>query len=268
MRGISPIHPIFLGSALDPDAARWIATVGQSNVSGPRGRLISDTIQNLKAGGVWNDLDFLPVLAAENEAQALVDWRARKTMTAPVAPTFTADRGYAFNGSTQYLNTAFVPSTDCVAATGTSFMLGAYERTNLAATGRAIGAQATSAQTALLIPRNASDNCVASLNAASANVVTGLTDSRGLSVAQTNGTTGTGYKNGAVGASPTLTTPGASLVNIALFIGAYSLAGVLTSPRASTLGYCLFGGGGWSATQHATFYATMQRYMTRLEANV
>ncbi len=268
-----------LGANLDPDAARWIATVGQANVSQPRGRLISDTIRELKAANVWADLDFLPVLTAENEASALVDWKALKTMTAPVAPTFTADRGYAFNGSTQYLNTQFVPSTDCVAATGTSFMMGVYERTDFSTgTARAMGAQNTTTRTALIIPRN-STNFQASLNAANAVFGTGVTDSRGLSVAAAtivvdgggpgvNTGTGAGYKNGVAAATPSLTTPGSALVNTALFMGAYNNAGSPAALRASTLGYGLFGRNGWTATQHASFYNVMQRYMTRLGAAV
>jgi len=272
-----------LGANLDPDAARWIATVGQANVSQPRGRLISDTICELKAANVWGDLDFLPVLAAENAASALVDWRARKTMsvqTTDVAlPAFTVDRGYAFDGLSNYISTGFVPSTDCVAATGTSFMLGVYERTNFSAsTARAMGAQSTTTRTALIIPRN-STNFQASLNAANAVFGTGLTDSRGLSVAAAtivvdgggpgvNTGTGAGYKNGVAAATPSLTTPGSALVNTALFMGAYNNAGSPAALRASTLGYGLFGRNGWTATQHASFYNVMQRYMTRLGASV
>lgn len=272
MIGLAASNIALLGaSGIDPDAARWIATVGQANVSAPRGRLISDTIRELKAGGVWADLDFLPVLAAENTAQALVDWKARKVMTAPVAPTFTADLGYAFNGSTQYLDTGFVPSTDCVSGTGTNFMLGVYERTNVSIINRAMGALVSSTQSAILTPRN-SANAVAGLNASGVNVVTSLSDSRGLTVGQKVGTNGAGFKNGAAGATPALTTPGSSLVNIALFLGGYnqivSTVPTLTSPRASTLGYAMFGGGSWGATEHATFYAAMQRFMTRLGANV
>lgn len=252
---------------LDPDAVRWIAAVGQSNVSASRGRLVSDTIRALKGAGVWTDLDLLPVLAAENAASALVDWKALKSMTAVNSPTFTTDQGYAFNGTTSYINTGFIPSTDCVAGTGTSFMLGAYERTDVSATGRAIGALVSTSQAAHLLPRNGS-LAAASLNAASANMVTGLTDSRGLTVALTNGTTGGGYKNGVAGATPTLTTPGSSLVNIALFIGGYNQAGALTLPRASTIGYALFGRNAWSAAQHASFYAAMQSYMSRIGASV
>jgi len=267
MRGIFPPNPIFFGSALDPDAARWIATVGQSNVSGPRGMLVSDTIRALKAGNVWNALDFLPVLAAENTACALVDWKGLRTMTAVNTPTFTADRGYAFDGSTNYINTGFIPSTHATQATGTSFMMGVYERVDVNTSGRAFGANVSTSQVAHILPRSGT-NTTAAMNAAGATFVTGVNDSRGLTVVGASGTAGTGYKNGVAGATPTLTTPGSSLVNIALFIGGYNQAGSLTLPRATTLGYCLFGANAWAAAQHAAFYNAMQQYMIRLGAAV
>lgn len=266
------VSTILGASAIDTDAARWIAAVGQSNVSGARGRLVSDTIRALKGGGVWNDLDFLPVLAAENAASALVDWKARKAMseqtTLITLPTFTVDRGYAFDGLTNYLDTAFTPSTDCVAATGTSLMLGVYERANVASSGRAFGAQVDSNRCSHIIPRTGGSVATAAINSANTTYVSGVSDSRGLTVAGLTGTAGAGYKNGVAGATPTLTILGSSLVNTALFIGGYNQAGALTIPRASTIGYCLFGANAWSATQHAAFYNAMQQYMTRLGADV
>jgi len=257
---------------IDPDAARWIAAVGSANVSAPRGRLISDTIRELKAANVWAALDFLPVLAAENAASALVDWKARKTLapqtTVVTLPTFTTDRGYTFDGATNYLTGGFTPSTDCVAATGTSFMLGVYERTNVTNSSNAFGAINATAQAARICPRTGSNNAVAALNAASLTVVPSVTDSRGLTVAATNGVTGAGYKNGVAGDTPTLTTPGTALTSRELYVGCYNNNGSPTTFRASTLGYALFGANAWTATQHSQFYNVMQRYMTKLGANV
>ena len=253
------------GGSMHPSAMAWIAAVGGANVSEGRGRMISATIQDLETAGLWADIDFLPVLTAENEASALVDWKALKAMTVINAPTFTADRGYAFSSSG--INTGFVPSTDCVSGTGTNFMMGVYERTDVSIINRAMGALVTTAQSAILTPRN-SANAVAGLNASGVNVVTSLSDSRGLTVAQKVGTNGAGFKNGVAGATPALTSSGSTLVNIALFLGGYNVTGTLTSARASTLGYALFGGGNWTADQHLAFYNIMQRYMVALGANV
>lgn len=257
------------GAGLDPDAARWIATVGQANVSQPRGRLISDTIRELKAANVWGSLDYLLVMTAENAASALVDWKSRKTATATAAPTFTADQGYAFNGTTQYLATAFTPSTDCVAASGTAFCLGVYERTNLNAGTFAMGALNATAQAATIIPRAAGNSFQAALNAAVVTLQSSIADSRGLTVAATNGTAGSGYKNGAVTAlSPvTLTTPGSSLTSREVYVGCYNNNGTAATFRASTLGYAMFGAG-LTAAQHLALYTIMQRFETKLGANV
>lgn len=256
-----------LGSGIDPDAARWIATVGQSNVSQPRGLLVSDTIRELKAAGVWADLDFLAVYAAGNAASALVDWKARKTGAAINSPAFTADRGYVFDGATNYVNSLFAPSTDCVAASGTSFFLGVYERADLSSgTTRAMGSHNSTTQSALITPRN-STNMQANLNATTAAVFTGLSDSRGLSVAATNGTVGRGYKNGAIGATPTLTTPGTALPTYPLFVGCYNSLGTPTSFRAASIGMAVFGNN-TTAGMQSSLYVIMQRYMTKVGANV
>lgn len=268
MRGIFPPNPIFLGSALDEDAARWIAAVGRSNVSAPRGALVSNTIRELKAANVWAALDFLPVLAAENAASALVDWRARKTTTAINGPTFTADRGYAFDGATNYLSTGFIPSSNSVAATGTSFMLGVYERTNVAAPTIAVGAANSATQTMRLTPRSAGSQMLIHVNAAAVSVANSVTDSRGLSTAITDGVNGTGYVNGSVSATSALTTPGSAHTTWRLFIGCYNSAGTPLSFRASTIGYAMYGANAWTATQHLQFYTIMQRFMTALGANV
>jgi hypothetical protein len=259
-----------LGSGIDPDAARWIATVGVANVTQPRGRLISDTIRELKAANVWADLDYLGVYTAENAASALVDWRARKTATLPVAPTFTADLGYAFNGTTQYLATAFTPSTDCVAATGTSFMLGAYERANVSSSGNIMGAANAVAQSARFISRSGSNVLTSVTNAAGVGLGSSLTDSRGLTTVVTDGVNGSAYRDGVITAtSPAaLTTPGSSLTSREIFIGCYNNNGSAATFRATTIGYAMFGRNGWTAAQHLTFYNIMQRFETKLGANV
>ena len=255
-------------SGIDPDAARWIAAVGSANVSAPRGRLISNTIRSLKAASVWADIDYLPVLAAQNAASALVDWKARKTMTATNSPTFTADLGYAFDGLTNYIAGGFIPSSDSVAATGTSFMIGAYERTNISTNTNAAGGSSATARQSRFQPRGSTGLFTAGLNAAVVTLASSVTDSRGLSVAATNGTAGVGYKNGVEQLTAALTTPGSSLPNVEIFIGGYNASGSLTAARASSIGYVLFGANAWTATQHLAFYNIMQRYMTALGAQV
>jgi hypothetical protein len=59
------------------------------------------------------------------------------TLTSTAAPTFTADGGYAGNGTSTFLNTNFNPSTNGVAVTQNSNSIGVYLGNSRAANGAA-----------------------------------------------------------------------------------------------------------------------------------
>lgn len=71
-----------------------------------RKTLINNLIKTLKAGGIWTKLDALWLIAAADAQAGQRNWIGDVYNLALVnAPTFTADRGYAGNGTTSYLNT-------------------------------------------------------------------------------------------------------------------------------------------------------------------
>src|SRR5205814_746891 len=70
-----------------------------------------------KASGHWDRTDDIALLVAQNPGAELTTLKRRVLMTAVAAPPFTADRGYVFNGTTQYVDTGFVPSTMAVKMT-------------------------------------------------------------------------------------------------------------------------------------------------------
>jgi hypothetical protein len=71
-----------------------------------RKRAINTYIVTLQNAGVWNKLIGLYVLQAADAQAAQRNWIQDLYNASPTAsPTFTADQGYAFNGSTQYLDT-------------------------------------------------------------------------------------------------------------------------------------------------------------------
>jgi hypothetical protein len=84
---------------------------GGANVSPAQMIRVSKLIRALKSAGVWSSLDRLWLFASENSTQALTDVVARATATAVNSPSFTANLGYAGNGSTSYVNTNFNTST-------------------------------------------------------------------------------------------------------------------------------------------------------------
>jgi hypothetical protein len=68
--------------------------------------LIDDLITTLVDAGVWAKLDILYVLAAHDSQAALINWidPAGVAGTAVNGPTFTADRGFAGDGATSYID--------------------------------------------------------------------------------------------------------------------------------------------------------------------
>lgn len=66
---------------------------------------INAMFTSLKSNEIWDKLDALYVLAAPDAQTALLNWKNPGTFdaTATNSPTFTAYRGYTFDGATNYL---------------------------------------------------------------------------------------------------------------------------------------------------------------------
>jgi len=73
----------------------------------------------------WDKIDDFAHYGLQTEANSLKGWKM-KTQTAVNAPTHTPGTGYAFNGSTQYLKSAFIPSSDGVEFTRDDCLVGAF----------------------------------------------------------------------------------------------------------------------------------------------
>lgn len=83
-----------------------------SKPSATRSALIDNLIKSLKVAGIWSLLDAFYVLAAADAQAAKLNWIASAyDLTAVASPTFTADRGYAGDGVSSYLDTNFNAST-------------------------------------------------------------------------------------------------------------------------------------------------------------
>jgi hypothetical protein len=108
-----PAVRAILLSGLDPDALAWSSAVvaAGANVSGTQLNNVSTLIRGLKADGVWSSLDRLWLFAAENSTQARRDLVARAVATPQNSPTFTANRGYAGDALSAYIDTGFNPAS-------------------------------------------------------------------------------------------------------------------------------------------------------------
>lgn len=241
------------------------------SVSGGRIRLIWALVAASKACGHWDATDDIALLTAENEPQARTTLKRRVLMTAVNGPTFTADRGYAFDGISQYISTNFVPSTMSGAMGLGNIRVAVYERTNVASNGNLFGA--STPITIAVSPRRVDDGVLVQL-ATSANTtgITGVTDSRGLTAQSRAGGASSvnTWKNGAALAEVSgLTAINTSLPAYAFYIGCRNNAGTASNFRPSTIGACEWGAplpGGTVA--ELAWYNALQAHMTAIGANV
>jgi hypothetical protein len=118
----------------DAATTAWVNAVvaAGGTVSGPRKTLVDTLIKGLKTDGVWAKLDRLWLFAAENSKSALTDLVGLTQATPVSAPTFTADRGYAGDASSSYLNSNYNAATSGVQWTLDSAHIAAWDNTSRA----------------------------------------------------------------------------------------------------------------------------------------
>jgi len=244
---------VFAAMTTAPDAARK--------------RLINALIVSLKSSGVWSLLDSLYILAAADSQAARVDWK-RPSVTATVtnSPTFTADRGYAFDGSTNYLNTNFTPSTNAVAMTGTDILMGLREFSNVASSTTGMGgADSTSGRSLLFTPRGSGGQFQGRLNCATTTSAgaTTATSQCLLILQRPNNTNLIGYKQGAAVAAEQalLGTVVSTLGTQPIYVGCLNSNGSPTSYRANSVSVAMLGAS-WSASQHVSANTAIEAYLT------
>jgi len=108
------------GAANSPLLPETIAVINAFSVkpSPTRASLMNDFIYAAIASGAWSMFDVLYMLASPDAQSAGINWKnpGGNTITAVSSPTHTADRGYAGNGTSSYLNLNYDAST------GTKFL--------------------------------------------------------------------------------------------------------------------------------------------------
>lgn len=267
--GNTPVNKVYVGAAqawapaapvFDPATTAWAAAVvaAGGTVGAPRKTLVDNLIVGLKADGVWTKLDRLWVFAAENSKSALIDFVAVSTATTVNSPTFTADRGYAGNGSSSYLNSNFNAFTSGVNWTLNSAHLSAWSNTSRAnaavvATGVYNGTVVSD-----LMPWYGG-GIVTRVNGGG---LVGLTNdtSLGFFVGQrTTGSVTGGYRNGVLcGASGDTAN---SIANLPFFICGRNDTGSFSSAMADQIGSVSYGAG-FTATENTNYYNRLRTYMT------
>jgi hypothetical protein len=256
------------GGGVDPDAAALIALMSVAPDATRQGH-INTLVTALKAGGVWTLLDELWVMAAHDAQAAGLGWKRYKNLTAVSSPTFTADRGYAGNGTTSYLNTGFVPSTDGVQYTLNDASFGVYSRTDTSANVRDMGTRIASSNAQSNIMARWNDNRAYgknNTNPPASYVGFSVAASTGLFVARrTSATTDTGWRNGVKLVTETRTSN--ALSTFSFFICGMNNGGMISTPTTRQYA-AAFVGASMSEAQQLSLYNALQAYMTAVGAQV
>jgi len=254
------------------EAGKWqaAAIANGGTVSAARLALITTLISGSMACGHWQSTDDIALLVAENAGSALTTLKRRALMTVTAAPTFTTDRGYAFNGTSQYIDTRFIPSTMATCMANGNIRQGIYERTNVGTNTTSFGVVDASAGSFNLRARNGSSQFAANMGGGAANF-TGITDSSGLHTAiYTGGSTSKAWERGAALTDITgLSKVSTGLGAFSYYIAARNNSGTADLFRASTVGCAEWGaplGGG--TTAELAWYTALQAFLTAVGANV
>lgn len=207
------LHPqvAVSGVSYDADATAYFARMTTQPDATQKG-YISTLIAGIKSDNSLTNLsdgfDCFYIFAGHDGTEALLNAaKASHDCTAVNSPTFTASQGFTGNGTTQYINTNYNPSTEGVRFTSGSGSLGVYLRLNVNESLSQIGARDGSGNRSHLNSRHGDIFYGYCQSSADTGPNAANTDSRGLFTAvRTSGTNINSYKNGVLHDSETNST--------------------------------------------------------------
>jgi len=232
--------------------------------------LINATIVDLKDAGLWVKSDALYLKAAHDAQAARRNWIADQyNLTAVNSPIFTADRGYAGNGSSSYLRTGFNPTT----AVSPKFVqnschISLMDRTSRAAANRvemgAINGGPTifSAEIATRFTGNLALMRICDAVASTTSTANALSDGSFL-VSRTGSTTIDKYRNGA--SIEAATTTSAAPTNHEFYIGCLNNNGTASLYSTDQIAFASIGAG-LTAQEAADLYTIVNTYLIAVGA--
>lgn len=211
---------------------------------------INTCIASLKSAGVWAKLDALWVLAAHEEASALLNWVSTShALTNTGGTTFTTDQGFTAGGSGKSVATLSTINTY------TNFQqdsahLAVWVRSNTQEVDRTVG----SGINLDIYPRYTDDKCYLRINDSAGGFT--VASSAGFSLGNRSGSTGReGYKNGVSLGSYGSIASGAVSSNILTVVPS-----TLTGPQVSATSI----GASLDSTEQLAFYNALNTLKTAI----
>lgn len=227
--------------------------------------LVDTLIGALKAAGLWAKIDVLQVYAAHDSQAAGLNWKSASfTATPQASPTFTADRGYAGDGSAAYVDTGFANNAAGANWQGSSSLATYAVGVNVGGT---VGASnyvfglTGGAASVRFNPYNGTGASGRFFSGSEQNF-TNAAGRIGRYLVTRDAGGQAGYRNGVLMAAPGVG---------ALSVASANLAALRTNTTFSDsrMSFVMIGGGPaiWTATEAADFDAAMDTYLAAVGAN-
>lgn len=271
MRRRSMLMNVGSSAPPDADAALWeLDVIANGGTVSSLDRIVVNTIiQMEKARGTWILTDDYFVFWLSNEIAARTSLKQRRLATpaGDPAPVFTQYRGYTFNGTTNYLDTGFIPSTHAVAMTGTKMRGMIYCTSEQSSTSYAFGS-ISSAISKLAIRPNNSGSMSFGLNCSNTTKALNVNSSLGLIGASRDGSTFTSWQRGVTCGTSVPTSTDVTLPSRNMLIGAITdNAGVVASYFPGSIGLVIVGAA-LTADQELAQHNNVQQSATTVGAQV
>lgn len=220
-------------------------------------------IAGLAADGLTAKLDRLWVFAQATEALALVDIIVGATATTINSPTFTANRGYAGDGATSYIDSNYNPSTNGVSFLLNSASLHVWNNTSRASNVSYIMGCHDGSQSAYMSLFDSNLLFSSMNNAGGSRWDNTLSDGFFTSTRVNSGSASTDQQAYRNGAALTFSVGNASTVvpSLNIFICAGNFSGAPGNYTTDQVAAAAMGGA-FSATDATNFYNRLRTYMT------
>lgn len=239
---------LFSAMTVQPDSARKKA--------------IDDFITGCKSDGNWTLFDGVWFLAAHDRQAGKLNWKAPSsyTITEVNSPTFTTDRGFDFDGTTQYLRTGLVPSTGGLNYALNSNSFGVYVRENV--TGGVNMGCASGSNETWVIARSSSNN-FAMMDNSTSSASNANSTATGLSSVKREASNVTrGYRNSSILFTSAIASVG--IPTVEFYISAKNGGGTANNFSPQQIAFAFVGG----SIDIVKLYDRVLTYLTSLGANV
>lgn len=250
------------------DILRRAATLGYAIPDAAQRSKQDKLLRALKTSGIWALLDILYIYAQNGGGDfATLNWKnaALYQCSKVNTPTFTNNEGFDFNGTTQYLNTNWIPSVNGVNYTRNNASAGCRVNDNVSVNGAQVYGCSNNADGisngSILNPRNGTGSTTGRCND-NTTMSSATATSLGFFQVQRTGANFKAMFIDGASVATSVATASTALVTVSMFVGATNGNGAASGFSSREI--AMFFAGASLAGLEATFYTLWNNYYTSL----